>query len=456
MARKTLVMPELGESVAEATLSRWLVAEGERFQKDQVLAEVSTDKADTELPAFEAGSVARLLVKEGETVATGAPIAELDYGASSETASERMTDADTKPLSKPAPVAAAHSEAPTAEEDRPQEPRPVPVPAPPRARGGRRLSPLVRHIAEREGLDLARVEALQGSGANGRVTRDDLLAHLGALRSDALASAKEHAPRGESEPATARAALYRPPRYHPLPGDRLIPFTRRRRLIAEHMRYSVQTSPHVPCLAEIDMHAVIRARARAAKRGEATSLTAWLAWATARALEQHPALNATVTAEGLILREQINLGIAIDAAEGLLVPVVRTANRLNPYELSMAIDGLAERGRAGSLSADDFSDGTFTISNLGANGNAWGAAIINQPQVGIVRMGELVKRPVVVTIDGEELLAIRPVANVVLSYDHRAVDGVAANRFLRAIRAALEALSDEVPAFTAEHAGAGA
>jgi 2-oxoglutarate dehydrogenase E2 component (dihydrolipoamide succinyltransferase) len=428
MAIQSVVLPQLGESVAEATLSRWLVNEGDRVERDQTLAEVSTDKADTELPSPSAGRVARRLVAEGQTVPVNAPILELE----TETAA-----------AAPAPPSAA---------------APAPAPAPSRAeapaaraREEPRSSPLVRRIAREKGVDLGEIS---GTGAGGRVTKGDILAYLSRRPSGPSAPPPLRAPQPqrpspaprelrEAPPPAAPPAgpAYKPPEYRPLPGDEIVPFSRRRSLIAQHMVYSKRVAPHVPCMAEVAMHRVESARRRAAERGEKVSALAHVAVALAQAVREVPVVNATVLEGAYAVHRQVNLGIAVETEEGLVVPVIAKAEELSLVGMTRAIAERAERARTGRLGADDFAGGTITLSNPGPRGNTWGAAIIHQPQVAIVRMGEIIKRPVVISVEDEDAIVIRPVMTLTLSYDHRIVDGAAANHFLRRIKERLEAAS---------------
>jgi 2-oxoglutarate dehydrogenase E2 component (dihydrolipoamide succinyltransferase) len=274
----------------------------------------------------------------------------------------------------------------------------------------------VRRLAREHQVDLASVA---GTGAGGRVTRDDLLRHVAR-------------PRPAPAPVV-EGPLYVPPTVTPRPGDRVIPMSRRRRITAEHMTYSKRVAPHVIVVTEVDLSAVVADRARSHH-----AVTAYVVAATAAALRAHPALNAAVAGATIIERAAVNIGVAVDTEDGLTVPVIRDADRLDVGAIAARIRELAALARGGGLTVDHLSEGTFTVSNPGARGNLWGAAVIAQPQVGILRMGEIVKRPVVVSGPGGDAIAIHPVMVLCLSYDHRAVDGVRANDFLRAIKDRLE------------------
>ena len=245
-----------------------------------------------------------------------------------------------------------------------------------------------------------------------------------------------------SGPVPLSLRAYRPPRYTPREGDQVIPFDHRRRLVAEHMVYSKVTSPHVPCCAEVDMTPLFRLREqwKQAKEtgGRAPSFLVAVCRAAVQALAEFPRMNAVVQDETVILRKDINLGVAVDTDKGLLVPVIRKANEKSVLGLARALEDLAARARTGKVTADELSGGSFTVSNPGLKGNLWGASIINQPQVGIVRMGEIVKRAVVREIDGEDAIVVRQMMYVTLSYDHRVIEGVIGNSFLHRVRELLE------------------
>ncbi|HEY3444858.1 MAG TPA: dihydrolipoamide acetyltransferase family protein [Myxococcales bacterium] len=472
MAVVPVVMPRLGESVVEATLSKWLVKPGDSVQADQTIAEASTDKADTELPSPAAGKITKLLVSEGQTVAIGTPIAEIDTAAAgaavsavapapvakapaiepsrkTEAAPEKELELPSAPVYTPPPAAKRTPSAP-----RPPPARPVAAPLPAVGAGGKRSSPLVRRMARDYHVDLSLVP---GTGAGGRVNKRDFLDWLEKRAPGSPTVSVPDRPAGlppdghgglppdrhgglplPIQGAQAPMKTYKPPEYRPLPGDEVLPFTRRRRLIAEHMVYSKHTSPHVFCLAEIDMHKVDAARKASAKAGKPVSFLAYVAAAVVRAIKDVPVVNATVLPDAYAIHKVVNLGIAVDTPEGLVVPVLHGAQDLDLAGFTKAVAESAEKARSGKLTADDLSGGTLTLSNPGLKGNTWGAAVINQPQVAILRMGSIVKRPVVAPLNGEDTIVIRPIMQLVLSYDHRIIDGVAANSYLFRVRELLE------------------
>ena len=411
-----VVLPELGESVTEGTVAKWLVKEGDRVEIDQPLVEVTTDKVDAEIPAPESGVIVAILAAEGETIAVGAPIARIETGAAA--------------AASPTPAAPQASAA-----------------AAPEA-SGPRATPAAAHAARDAGVDLA---GIAGSGPSGRIMKDDVAAATPVTPPPAPAaapapqaqapSAAPSAPApGVFDEARARAQFGH---YALQEGDRIIQMSPLRRIVADHMVYSKRTAPHVGTVAEIDLGGVVAVRAEHKKafqndHGFALTYLPFIVHATVRALREFPVLNASVIDDAIVEKRDVNIGIAVETEKGLVVPVVRHADRLSLAGLAAAIEDLSTRARNKKISADDLQGGTFTISNPGRHGNLYGFAIINQPQVGILRMGEMVKRPVVRSIDGQDAIVIRPIMHLALSYDHRAVDGAPANGFLYRVRELLE------------------
>lgn len=404
----TVKMPQLGESVVEGTVGKWLVREGEAVKSGQPVVEILTDKADSEIPATASGVVTKLYAEEGAIITVGSALLDIDPEAKG-TAQATPAGA-TQPASQAAP-ASAHT--------------------PQNGNGGIAAaikgSPAVRKLAREQGVDL--------NDLSGRVTKDDVI----------QANTPQPAARAASPSVAAPGAprpVFQVPAYVARPGDEFVPFTRRRRIIAEHMVYSKLTSPHVLTIAECDLHRTTKLRDeykdQLKKEGIPLTFLAFVASAITRALREHRELNARVLEDGYVLLRDINLGIAVDTPEGLVVPVIRNADALTVRGMARAIDELALKARDNKLTPDDLASKTFTISNPGRKGNLVGAAIISQPNVGILRVGEIQKRVVVVEKDGEDLMAIHPVMYMSLSYDHRIVDGVAANSFLYRVNEILE------------------
>ncbi len=395
-------LPELGESVTEGTVAQWLVKAGERVEVDQPLVEVTTDKVDAEIPAPVAGVVEKILVAEGETIPVGTPLLMISEGATADTA-------------RPAAAAPA---AKAAERKAPPTPRATPV---------------AKRMAEDRGVDVSK---LAGSGIAGRVTKRDLEESAAPSPSPAAKGAARPRP---AEPAERPGYLT----YELQPNDRVIQMTPLRRIVAEHMVLSKRVSPHVGTVAEIDFGGVVRVRnehkrAFAESNGFNLTFLPFIVHAAVRALREYPRLNASVVEDAIVEKKDVHVGIAVETEKGLVVPVVRNADRLSLAGLAEAVEDLSSRARSKRLSADELKGGTFTISNPGRHGNLYGFAIINQPQVGILRMGEIVKRPVVRDIEGQDAIVIRPIMHLALSYDHRAVDGAPANAFLHRVRSLIE------------------
>ncbi len=412
-------LPSLVESVFEGTVARWLVSEGEMVEVDQPIVEVTTDKVDAEIPAPCAGMIEQIRVAEGDVIEIGAVLATIDPDAK----------ADATPGGAPAKVPHAAVATPD-----------VPV-------EGIIATPVARRMADEASIDLRDV---QGTGSAGRVTKEDILRHGTEASASAIVDAPSRPVAAPPVPAVApQAPASRQARpspsfgYELQPGDRVIPMTPMRRIISEHMVFSKRTSPHVGTVAELDLSRVVRLRNQHKKAfqetyGVALTFLPFVVHAAVRALREYPALNASVIEDSIVEKQNVHVGVATETEKGLVVPVVRDADRLSLAGTALAIHDLSSRARDKKLTADDLRGGTFTVSNPGRHGNLYGFAIINQPQVGILRMGEIAKRPVVRTLEGEDAIVIRTMMYLALSYDHRAVDGAPANGFLYRIRELLE------------------
>ncbi len=428
-----VTMPSLGESVLEGTVGKWLVREGEAVSREQMVVEILTDKTDSPVPSPVSGVVTKILVKEGDVVLVGGKLCEIEEGAK---AAQAVAAAP-----KSAPAETAKNEAHAA-------------PA---------ASPAVRKLARELDVDLA---SLTGSGQGGVITRDDVLSAGNKGTSHPAtpppAPAPTPAPRGptpsspgltptgigEALRAVGGLGVFKVPPYIARANDKVVPFTRRRRVIADHMVYSKLTSPHVVAFAECDLFktSALRDKHKDALKKEGVSLTflAFVAAATTRALREFPVMNARVLDDSYVLLGDVNLGLAVETPDGLVVPVIRNADNLKVRGLASAIDSVAKRSRDNLLVPDDLAGKTFSISNPGRKGNLVGAAVISQPNVGILRIGEIKKRVVVIEHEGNDLMAIHPVMYMALSYDHRIVDGVVANGFLYRVNEILEAGEFEI------------
>jgi pyruvate dehydrogenase E2 component (dihydrolipoamide acetyltransferase) len=466
-----VVMPQLGETVTEGTITRWFKKVGDQVAEDEPLFEVSTDKVDSEVPASAGGYVSEILVEEGETVDVGAKLAVIADGppASGSNGSAQPAAAPAEPAAEPQAEARPEPEGgePPAEADpdatAPRdtaaggpapEPAPEPEPAPPAAAstpaaapagdgGAKRqvLSPLVRRLLAEHDLDPAEI---RGTGVDGRVTRNDVMAHLdraGGQPAPTPAARQGQAPR----PAVARPAAPAAAPVARTGDDEVIPFSNIRKRTAEHMVRSQATSAHVLTAVEVDFEAVDRVRRahrETFKVEEGFSLTylPFVSRAVVDAIREFPHVNASVGDNELIVHRRIHLGIAVDINfEGLIVPVVHDADGKRLRSIAREIADLAARARARKLNADEISGSTFTITNPGGYGTMITAPVINQPQVAILSTDGVKKRPVVVELpDGSDAIAIHPVGTLALSFDHRAFDGAYASAFLARIRDNIE------------------
>jgi 2-oxoglutarate dehydrogenase E2 component (dihydrolipoamide succinyltransferase) len=439
MARIDVIMPQMGESIAEGTMSRWIRKVGDTVKRDEPIFEISTDKVDAEIPAPNAGTLVEVLVQEGETVAVGTVVARLE------------TDAAAAASGAPAPAPAPAAEpAPSPAAPPPPAPTPVAAPAAEPGTAAERLqqksTPLVRRMVAEHGLDLG---VIPGTGSAGRVTKRDVMEYLDQA---STAPATPAAP-SPAAPAPASAAPVAPAPATPSrvqaaaaveawEGDRVEPWSKIRKLTADHMIMSRRVSAHVNSVIEVDYTQVAAVRrglkAEFAERGVNLTYLAFIVKAIAENLRKHPVVNAAISGDNTIYRRDINVGIAVALDWGLIVPVIRHADELSLLGVARAIQDLADRARNKKLAPEDVQKGTFTITNPGGFGTWVGTPIINQPQVAILAVGSIAKRPAVVTLpDGTDALGIRTTGMWCLAYDHRIVDGADADRFLADVRTTL-------------------
>ncbi len=480
MAKVT--MPQLGESVAEGTIGRWLKQPGDTVEKYEPLLEVITDKVNAEVPSPFAGVLREILVQEGDTVPNNAEIAVIE--TTEDGAATATTPAATPPAATPQAPSVAPQAAPAAptfepahgpagSDERPvAEPQPVlagPRPAattavaePPEVGdAGARMTPAVRRLLREHGLEAAQVV---GTGGGGRITREDVLAVVEAMRTGASpATAPATAPAPTPTPASAAPAPAAAAPSATSPGapagagtgvtfpagadEVLVPMTQMRKGIAAQMTRALQ-APHAYVQMEIDASRLVALRERTkrayqAKEGFSLSYVPFVVKAAAEALKRHPTFNAHWTEQGLLAKRRINVGVAVAVDDGLIVPVIRDADQLSIHGLNMAINDVAVRARANKLRLDDFGGGTFTVDNTGYLGTNLVMPILNVPEVGIVTMEAITKRPVVVSTDDGDVIAIRPIMNMVLAVDHRANDGAGGSALLRDIKAWLEGVGPE-------------
>jgi pyruvate dehydrogenase E2 component (dihydrolipoamide acetyltransferase) len=440
---KRVSMPALGESVTEGTVTRWLKQVGDSVEVDEPLLEVSTDKVDTEIPSPVAGVVQEILVSEDETVPVGADLVVIG-APGSQSAAEPESSPEPEPASPapeaPAPAAAA----PAAQAPAPSTSLPVPT-----ADGDISVyvTPLVRRLATEHGIDLA---AVAGTGVGGRVRKQDIIA---------AAEAKAAASKAEADAKAAAEARAAAPAAAPAPpagtgGSRAVPpisplrgttekMSRLRKVIAQRMVESLQTSAQLTTVVEVDITRIARLRARAKsafeqREGVKLSFMPFFALAAIEALKQYPKLNASIDGDSIVYHSSENLGFAVDTDRGLFVPVIRDAGDLNIAGIARKIADLATRTRNSKVTPDELAGGTFTLTNTGSRGALFDTPILFQPQVGILGTGAVVKRPIVIDVDGAETIAIRSMVYLALSYDHRIVDGADAARFLVAMKDRLE------------------
>ena len=451
-----VVMPQMGESIAEGTIVRWIKKVGDQVDRDEPLFEISTDKVDAEIPSPAAGRLSEIKVKEGETVPVNSVVAVI--GGAGEASESSDAAANTEPPvpshEQPTVPAAAVGQAPAAEQASAQPAAEEDGAADEDDDSPRqRSSPLVRRIAREHNVDLRNV---QGSGINGRVTKGDILGYIEAGQAVAAAAETKveapppRAPATATSPPTPSApAAPQGPVYPPGENVQIVPMSVMRKKIAEHMVLSAHTSPHVYSVYEVDFGRVAALRDRKKAEFEAAgaklTYTAFIAKVIVDALRQFPFVNASIDGSNIVYKKDINLGIAVALDNGLIVPVIRGADERNLLGLSRAINDLAVRARSKKLNPEEVQGGTFTITNPGIFGALYGLPLINQPQVAILGVGSIEKRAVVVPAKddgGQDAIAIRPVCHLTLGYDHRLIDGADAGRFLSFVKERLEAFEE--------------
>jgi 2-oxoglutarate dehydrogenase E2 component (dihydrolipoamide succinyltransferase) len=422
MATVEVVMPQMGESIAEGTIVKWYKKVGEKVNKDETLLEISTDKVDSEIPSPTAGVLKKILVGENETVEVHTVIAHIETdgdgavqqeATKEEAAEEKKAEPDE---STPAPEREAVSRKMT---KKPEENQPK----------DRFYSPLVLNIARKENVSMGELENVPGTGAGGRVTKKDILSYIEDKKAGRV---------------TERPAAAEPKIEVPRDGVEVIPMDTMRKKIAEHMVYSVKTSPHVSSVTEADMSRIYAFREKhktafEKKEGFKLTYTPFIVDAVIRAIKKYPLINASIDGDKILMKRYINIGVAVALENGLIVPVIKNADEKNLTGLARAVDDLAVRARSKKLTPDDVQGGTFTITNPGIFGNLWGTPIINQPQLAIMGVGAIKKRAVVV----DDMIAIKPMVYISMSYDHRLIDGALGGMFLQTVVQNLENFDDK-------------
>jgi len=459
-----VIMPQMGESIFEGTLTKWLKKPGDKVQRDEPLFEISTDKVDAEIPAPTSGVLKEVKVQEGTTVQVNTVVGVIDADGAGVAPSAPAKSAAPEPAKAAAALGTVSSDGPSrpAQPAKPAAPevdetetettpeakaQPANVTEISEAEGGRlRSSPLVRKIAKDNNVDLARVP---GTGAGGRITKEDILAFVQQYPAGVPAvSAPPPRPAVVSAPA-AIAAAPAPQLPPPIPGE-VVPMSKMRSIIAQRMVESKHTSAHVHTVFKVDMTRIVKIRERErakfeARNGIKLTYMPFIARAVIAGVKQMPIINSSVEGESIRYHKNINIGIAVALDWGLIVPVVKQAEERSFVGLQRAINDLAERARAKKLQPDEVTGGTFTITNPGIFGPQFGMPIIMQPQVAILGMGGLFKEPVVITDkDGNDSLAIRSIIRLTLGYDHRIVDGADADKFMVAVRNYLENWSEDI------------
>jgi 2-oxoglutarate dehydrogenase E2 component (dihydrolipoamide succinyltransferase) len=434
-----VLMPQMGESIAEGTIVRWIKKIGESVDRDEPLFEISTDKVDAEIPSPAAGVLLEINVKEGETVPVNSVVARI--GAAGEKAPapaapapavEVQEEAEKQKRAEEQSVPAA---APSSADSAPLGPS-APSAAPQTKEDLRRQksSPLVRRIAKEHGIDITGLPP--GSGINGRVTKQDILGFIEsgaqvAVQQQPGIAARVQAPPGMPAPTA-------PPAYREGERVEIVPMSVMRKKIAEHMVLSAHTSPHVYSVYEVDFHRISKLRAQKKaeyeRLGANLTFTSFIAKAAIDALRQHPIVNASTDGENIIYKKDINLGIAVALDWGLIVPVIKNADEKNMLGIARAINDISSRARSKQLKPEEVQGGTFTITNPGVFGAVYGLPLINQPQAAILGVGSIDKRAVVV----DDAIAIRPTCHITLGYDHRIIDGAGAGQFLAYLKERLE------------------
>jgi len=424
MAQFDLIMPKMGESVAEATIIKWLKKPGDTIELDEPVLEIATDKVDSEIPSPVAGVLGQILFQEGETIQVNAVIAYINTSAEAASAPVSNVPASS------APVSVVEKTIEVLEESSEDY----------RSASGRFYSPLVRNIAKEEHISMEELETLIGTGKDGRVTKNDILAYLPQRKNGTAASPATHAKSTPSAPASKPVA----PAVSVSGGDEIIEMDRMRKLIADHMVMSKAVSPHVTSFIEVDMTNIVQWRDKVKgsfekREGEKITFTPIIIEAVAKAIKDFPMINVSVDGNTIIKRKNVNIGMATALPSGnLIVPVIKNADTMNLVGITKSVNSLANRARANKLSPDDIAGGTFTVTNVGSFGNVMGTPIINQPQVAIMAVGVIKKKPAVLETPQGDVIAIRHLMFCSLSYDHRVVDGSLGGSFLRRVGDYLE------------------
>ncbi len=426
MAQVELIMPKMGESVAEATIIKWLKKEGDKIAADETVLEIATDKVDSEIPSTAEGTLIKRLFNEGDVVQVGKAIAIISTDAN---AVVETTEVKTPAAAQPIKVEKELTTTAVTEN----------VPLEKISSSGKFFSPLVRNIAKEEGIAMAELESISGTGSNGRVTKNDILAYIPnkGKQTVAVTETKPHVVANTVAPVNKPAISVGA-------GDEIIEMDRMRKIIADHMVMSKHTSPHVTSFVEADVTNIVKWREKIKgnfekREGEKLTFTPIFIEALVKAIKDFPMINISLDGTKIIKRKNINIGMAAALPSGnLIVPVIKNADTLNLAGITKQVNDLANRARAGKLSPDEISGGTYTLTNVGSFGNVMGTPIINQPQVAIMAVGAIKKKPAVIETPQGDLIGIRHFMYLSHSYDHRVVDGSLGGQFVRRVADYLE------------------
>lgn len=438
MAKFEVIMPKLGESIIEATITKWLKNPGDTIEEDDPIVEIATDKVDSEIPSPVEGKLVKVLFNEGDVVPVGKVIALIETEPGEETENTEDTQENNKPENpkKDSENKLQDPEAIESQESREETKAEI------ENNPDRFYSPLVKNIAKTEGIGQAELDKVEGSGKDGRVTKEDLMTYLKKRGEVKTPSSEKPA----SIPSREQATVPKPaaPQVSAAAGDEIVEMDRMRKLIADHMVMSVQVSPHVTSYIEVDVTNIVKWRDRIKdefqkREKEKITFTPIFIEAAAQVLKEYPGVNASVDGYKVILRKNINIGMAAALPNGnLIVPVIKNADQKNLTGLAKDVNSLANKARNNKLEPDDISGGTFTITNLGTFGSITGSPIINQPQVAILGIGVIKKKPVVLETADGDVIAIRHMMILSLSYDHRTVDGALGGMYLQRMQQLLE------------------
>ncbi|NNE26688.1 MAG: 2-oxo acid dehydrogenase subunit E2 [Saprospiraceae bacterium] len=437
MAKTELLMPKMGESIMEATILKWVKNVGDRVEEDETILEIATDKVDSEIPSPVDGVIKEIMFQEDDVVEIGKVIAIIETeGQESEPPAAAIIEEEIK---------AIKAEPPAQEIPKPAPQKPQPQVSSSSGSSDRFYSPLVRSIAQKEGISMEELEQVPGTGAKGRVTKKDILSYVSnrSVQSAPSVSKSEPVKKAQSNGhSVSRPAVSTPA---PSGNVEIVEMDRMRKLIADHMVMSKHTSPHVTSFVEADVTNIVNWRnankkAFADKYGEKITFTPIFMDAIIRAIKDYPMINISVDGSNIVVKKDINIGMAAALPSGnLIVPVIKNADFLNLPGLTKSVNDLANRARANKLKPEEIQDGTFTVTNVGTFGNVMGTPIINQPQVAIMALGAIRKKPAVVETEYGDLIAIRQLMFLSLSYDHRVVDGFLGGSFLKRVAEYLEA-----------------